>query len=107
MNFTPYQTTATSSKTVRDYTLDRAKELINGERKGTYGDAAVEFAKVAEAWKSIFGWDVEPYQIPQAMAVLKIIRLQSSPNHEDSWVDIAGYTALGYETTLRTNRREQ
>lgn len=90
-----------SNKSARDFTLDKAKELINGDRKSVYGDAATEFGKVADAWNAIFGWNVRVEQVPQAMAVLKMIRLQNSPDHIDSWIDIAGYTALGAETALR------
>lgn len=86
---------------VRKHVLRHAESLITGDRQETYGDAAVEFEKVAKAWSAVFGWNVTPEQVPQAMVLLKTIRLQQSPTHVDSWVDIAGYTALGAETACR------
>jgi hypothetical protein len=35
------------------------------------------------------------------LALLKIARLKNSPNHRDSWVDIAGYAACGAECALK------
>jgi hypothetical protein len=35
------------------------------------------------------------------LALLKIARLQQSPNHRDSWVDLAGYAACGAECGLK------
>lgn len=94
-------------ESARDFVLNRAKELINGDRQQVYGDAATEFTKVADAWRAIFGWDTYPEQVPQAMAVLKMIRLQNSPRHVDSWIDIAGYTALGAETAHYQNEEKR
>lgn len=85
----------------RVYVLRVAESLITGARQEAYGDAVTEFQKVAAAWSIMFGWDVDPEQVPQAMVLLKMIRLQQSPTHVDSWVDIAGYTALGAETACR------
>lgn len=85
----------------RDYVLYEARRLINGDRAEVYGDAATEFQKVALAWSAVFGWQVTPEQVPQAMVLLKMIRLQNRPTHVDSWIDMAGYTALGADTALR------
>jgi hypothetical protein len=34
------------------------------------------------------------------MVMLKIARIKAKPDHEDSWVDIAGYAAIGAEASL-------
>jgi hypothetical protein len=31
------------------------------------------------------------------LGLLKIARLRANPTHRDSWVDLAGYAACGYE----------
>ena len=36
-------------------------------------------------------------------ALLKIARLQNMPDHEDSWIDLAGYAACGSEVTSRND----
>jgi hypothetical protein len=34
------------------------------------------------------------------MALLKLSRISWQPDNPDSWTDLAGYAACGYETTL-------
>lgn len=89
-----------SEERTRTFTLRKADELINGDRQALYGDAAEEFEKVARAWSAMFGWEVYAYQVPLAMAVLKMIRAQKSPEHHDSYIDMAGYVALASEIAI-------
>ena len=51
----------------REKILKKAESPINGDRDRDYGDA------------------------------VKLARLRVTPEHEDSWVDICGYGALGGE----------
>ena len=32
-----------------------------------------------------------------AMAAVKLARLVETPDHQDSWIDLAGYAAIGSE----------
>jgi len=32
-----------------------------------------------------------------AMAAIKLARLVETPDHQDSWIDLAGYAAIGSE----------
>lgn len=95
-------TSSNHATTVREYVLRKAAELVTNDRQEVYGDASEEFVKVAAAWSAVFGWDVRPDQVPLAMTLLKSVRLQNCPTHEDSWIDIAGYASLGLEVALRT-----
>lgn len=75
---------------------DRAKSLVGGDRKETYGDAAADFTRTGKMWAAVLGLDeVTAEQVALCMALVKIGRLCHTPNHEDSWVDIVGYAALG------------
>jgi len=73
--------------------LDQAKDLINGDRNRDYGDARVDFAKIATMWSAIFGVQVEPFQVPLAMICVKISR-HLHRQKEDNIADIAGYAGL-------------
>lgn len=49
---------------------------------------------------------LEPYQlrvssgdVAALLALMKIARLAHSPDHADSWTDLAGYAALGAEVS--------
>jgi hypothetical protein len=78
--------------------LDRAKELINGDRHDDYGSALDNHHRIARIWEVILGVDrITPSQVALCMAGLKMARLAFDPTKEDSWVDMAGYAALGGE----------
>jgi hypothetical protein len=81
----------------REEILYRAAELITGDRQDDYGSIQENFANIADGWSIILGVDVNPYQVALCMDWLKTARLINQPTHEDSWVDKAGYTALGWE----------
>jgi hypothetical protein len=37
---------------------------------------------------------------------MKVARLVNDPLHEDSWIDIAGYAAIGFEISQLLKERE-
>lgn len=93
-----------------------AEELINGERARTYGPPETSFGRIAKLWSAMgfrvlppAGEDVDGYlyrepnavDVALALTQLKVSRIISSPDHEDSWVDAAGYAALGGEMATR------
>ena len=67
--------------------LDTAKELISGQRAKDYGDAFDNHSRIAEGWNIIVRG-----------AILETI------DHQDSWIDKAGYTALGGEFSERAEK---
>jgi len=81
----------------RSDVLEQAGAAISGDRHSDYGDARDNFANIAAGWQVIFGVDVTTAQVALAMDWVKTARLLQTPNHADSWVDKAGYTALGAE----------
>ena len=91
----------------RDEVLDKAKELINGQRAKDYGDAYHNHGRIAEGWNIIIGGalkshgHVTPAHVALMMDWVKSARLVENIDHEDSWIDKAGYSALGAEHTAR------
>ena len=83
--------------TMRQSVLDEAGSIIAGDRQQTYGNVAESFARTALVWSGILGVTVTATQVAQCMVGIKLTRLSASPTHHDSWVDIAGYAALGRE----------
>jgi hypothetical protein len=71
--------------------LIEAHELINGQRADDYGKASENFGRIARRWSEHLGVDVTPQQVCLCMIELKMCRLAKSPDHRDSWVDVAGY----------------
>lgn len=86
---------------VRSWVLSTAGELINGQRAKDYGDAAENFQRIADLWQPILGVQPTPAQVALCLTQLKVARIITSPAHTDSWVDAAGYIALGAETALK------
>ena len=85
----------------RDEILTTAETLINGDRAKDYGDAAENFQRIADLWSPILGVDVSATQVALALTQLKVARLITSNGHTDSWVDAAGYIALGGEIATK------
>lgn len=80
----------------REKCLDTARRYIVGDRADAYGDLQENAEKVAAILR-VLGLTETALDYPLAMIVVKLVRLSNSPDHVDSWVDIAGYAGLGYE----------
>jgi len=80
----------------REDILSAAAEITRGDRQKAYGDWSDNAADIATMWSVILGREVTARQVALCMAALKVIRLKHGP-HADSWIDLAGYAALGGE----------
>lgn len=87
----------------REDILNAALDLINNDRAKDYGDAYDNHLRIAEGWNIIIRGalvshgHLTPSHVALMMDWLKTSRLLESIDHADSWVDKAGYTALGAE----------
>lgn len=83
--------------TTRSRVLHAAEAIVNGPRQLDYGPPEYSFAVIGELWSAILGEKVTPQQVALCLAGLKIARLTENDAHADSWIDLAGYAALGAE----------
>ena len=74
--------------------LDEAK-AATADRGKNYGDVCTNHERIATMWTVILGTEVRAEQVAMMMAALKIARLIETPNHMDSWIDLAGYAWTG------------
>ena len=94
----------------REEVLKEAEKLINGKRAKDYGDAYDNHARIAEGWNVILRGALQshghitPAHVALMMDWVKTSRLLENVDHMDSWVDKAGYTALGAEFIERDKR---
>lgn len=65
------------------------------QRGSAYGDVYTNHERIATIWTVVLGSVVRADQVAQMMVALKLARLMETPDHWDSWVDIAGYAATG------------
>ncbi len=78
--------------------LEEAGNLITGDREESYGAPFDNFTNIAQRWSQTVGLTIEPWQVALMMADLKIARMATTRRpHDDSFVDIAGYSALASE----------
>ena len=81
----------------RKQILDKAEKMIKGPRAKDYGDAHENHQRIAMLWSVLLNKEDTVEQVYQCMIAVKLSRLIETPDHEDSWVDICGYGALGGE----------
>lgn len=81
----------------RSEILDKAKEIVNGQREQDYGSPEDNFGKIAMLWTAYLGHDVVAKDVVAMMILLKLARAQTGKGTDDCYIDIAGYAACGGE----------
>ena len=71
--------------------LAEAEDIINGPRASDYGPVSENFQRIADLWSVVLGKEVTTTGVALCLVQLKVARLVNSPDHKDSWLDIAGY----------------
>ena len=83
--------------------IDSAFNLFTGDRAATYGDPLPDFTRIGQVWGALLDIDPVPAHTVAAMlAGLKLVRSQISPAHQDNWVDLVAYGALGADVEERS-----
>lgn len=86
----------------RGIALDKAKEAV-AARRSSYGTPEDNFKRIAALWNAHLD-NAETNVITTAdvaimLGLVKVARLESNPNHADSWIDLAGYAGCGAEVS--------
>jgi hypothetical protein len=93
----------TNSKTLLEQ-FDAAYENVTADRRDICGAPQDTYRRISSL-RSVVDECADP-QIHEilAMIVTKVARLVQTPNHLDSWVDVAGYARCG---VMLLNDREE
>jgi len=93
----------------RQQLLREAETLVTGDRNNAYGPPTQDFQRTADLWTIYLDGRriIEAHDVAIMMSLLKISRLSWDPTKRDSWVDLAGYAACGYECITHNNKEEQ
>lgn len=91
--------------TNRARVLEFAKKAVLKDRNVDYGPPEDNFKDIADMWaiyvrnldRPLEAHDEAIHQI-----IVKICRIKQSPIKFDHWVDIAGYSACGFECASNT-----
>lgn len=65
-------------------------EVID-RRVQVYGDPVAGFAEIATMWSVLFDVEVPAWKVPIAQALMKVVRMKTSPDYSDHSDDIDGY----------------
>lgn len=65
-------------------------EVID-RRVQVYGDPIAGFAEIATMWSVLFDVEVPAWKVPIAQALMKVVRMKTSPDYSDHSDDIDGY----------------
>ena len=77
----------------------RKSASVIEERGSVYGDMRAHFERVARLKQAVSDCPDDGVRHVLEMICVKMARLVETPTHEDSWVDVAGYAACGFEIT--------
>ena len=83
----------------RTRVLELAAEVISESRNNAYGEPEVNQQRIADFWNLYLKERevVSPSDACVMMILVKIARLMHDPTNIDTWIDIAGYAAIGCE----------
>lgn len=95
--------------------LAEAAKIVAVDRNSNYGEPEDSFGDIAALWnaqgytftKAGGSRPLTGSDVALMMTSMKLARLKNNPTHRDSWVDIAGYAACGYEVGQRMLDRAQ
>jgi len=77
--------------------LDEAKRLTHTDRQKNYGSPYVNHKRIAGLWSVYLETEITPSQVALCLCLVKIARLIETPDHEDSFIDLAAYAAIAGE----------
>ena len=91
----------------REDCLNQSLTQVTGQRTQDYGTPENNFQIIADFWNVYLEHRARVSDTPVInatdvalmMDLLKTARLINSPNHADSWIDKAGYSACGAEVS--------
>lgn len=99
--------TTNEPTTLRVEALREAARIISGERNKQYGSPEDNFERTAKIWSVILGIEITNEDVAMMMVGLKVARYASKSGFQpDTWVDIAGYAACGYEVGNLENKQK-
>ena len=83
----------------RKRVLSEAEKCVCGHREQDYGTPEDSFEMIGKLWAVYLDYatKIDAYDVAAMMALLKIARIAKSPDHMDSWCDLAGYASCGGE----------
>lgn len=83
--------------------FDAAYANVTADRRDVYGEPADTYRRISAMRAIVDECDDKEIREILGMIVTKVARLVQTPDHLDSWVDVAGYSRCG--VMLLTDRQ--
>lgn len=85
----------------RAWLLRKAEKIVCGERNQDYGEPVENMKRTAAMLNAYLGGraELDSTDIAAFGIILKLGRLAHDRGSADSWLDIAGYAAIGFEAS--------
>ena len=74
--------------------LNIADELISGDRAKEYGDKEVMHNNIARLWSAFLNVTITGHDVALMMPLLKMARTTAGHVTEDTYIEIAAYSAI-------------
>ena len=85
-----------ASKVTSDL-LAEANKLVGGDRQKDYGDKVENHSNIAKLWSAYLDVKIEAHDVAIMMALLKMARTKLGAVSEDTYIDMAAYSAIAGE----------
>ena len=81
--------------------LSKAIEVVGGDRQKEYGDKVDNHNNIAKLWSAYLDVKIEAHDVSVMMILLKVARTKIGTRTKDTYVDMAGYSAIAGEIEFR------
>ena len=90
----------------RKEALSQIDQMVNVDRNVSYGDPNADFERIAALWNTYLQGrkdqsSIKPHDVAVMMVLLKVSRLCWSPEKDDNWLDMGGYSVCGYDVSRK------
>ena len=81
--------------------LSKAIEVVGGDRQKEYGDKVDNHNNIAKLWSAYLDVKIEAHDVSVMMILLKVARTKIGTRTKDTYIDMAGYSAIAGEIEFR------
>lgn len=85
--------------------LQEAEKCVCGDRDKQYGNPEDSFTVIADLWGAYRDEHYKPHDVAIMLALMKIARIVTGVQKEDSYVDAAGYLACAGEIATKPKEK--
>ena len=86
--------------------LEKANALVAGDRENDYGDKVRNHTNIAKLWSAYLNTKIEAHDVAILMTLLKVARTKLGVVSDDTYIDMAAYSAIAGEIKFKEPKKE-